>query len=101
MKTVKVLLSSLGLAGLLFVGACKDDPVADMEKMVDEVCACEDKECLDKAMKKAQEMGKKYQGKEGDLSEEDMKKVQKLGKKMMKCAMEIETGGGGGDDSEG
>lgn len=73
------------------------DAISDMEKITKQVCACEDRACLQKAMTDAQALGQKYKGQQpGDLSPEQKKKVQALGKKMMGCTQRISGAGGAG-----
>jgi hypothetical protein len=93
MNPVKLMLASLGLASLLLVGACKDDPIKMMEKMVDEICACDTAECVQEVQEK---YAKKAPSEQPELSAEQMKKVEELGGKMVDCAMK--ASGMGGDD---
>ena len=96
MKKFKALICSFGLAGMLLTGAaCGDDPVKDMEKIVDEMCACKDVKCLEGVQKKMEEMGKKYADTDPkDMDAETMKKLTALGMKAAECGQKIMTGGG-------
>lgn len=76
-----------------------DELVSQMETLVEEACACEDKACLDKSMKEINELGRKLQ--EGQLSDEQMSQVEQLGPKMQECAQSIMGGGPGGGAEQG
>lgn len=84
MKTLKLLVGSLSLAGLLFTSACGNSAIKEFESVVDEVCKCKDLEC---AMKAISKMEKIKEPKE--LSDSDKKKVKELGEKMEKCMENI------------
>jgi hypothetical protein len=105
MKTVKLMVASVGIASLLLVGGCKDDPVKMMEKMVEEICACETAECMEQVQEKyAKKAG---EGKQQELSADQMKKVEELGGKMMDCIMkaagmpDMGAAAGGGEPAAG
>src|SRR5689334_1787989 len=103
MKAMKILLSSLGLAGLLFsAGACGGGAAKEYEKMVNEICACKDMKCVEEAQKKMAEKAKDMQPKDADEAAKMAKEMQPLTEKMQKCLEEIaKKGAGGGEGDKG
>ncbi len=97
MKNLKAIVTSFGLAGLLFgATACGGDMISDMEKLVDEMCACKDAACLEKVEKKGEELSKKYKDAKGKPpSAEEQKKLMALGMKAIECSEKIKGAGGG------
>jgi hypothetical protein len=93
---LKAIVMCLSLAGLMLGGAAcgGDDIVDDAQKLADEVCACKDVACLEKAEAKGEEMKKKYQ-KSDKPSDEVMKKLMEIGKKVNECENRIKGQAGG------
>jgi hypothetical protein len=75
-----------------------DDPVADMEKMVEAVCACKDVECVVEVQKRTAELGAKY--KDGTMDAAQAQKLGDLARKFTKCATEIGGTKDAGGDGE-
>ena len=94
MKTLKIVICTLGLAGFLFSTACSKDPWKELEKAVDELCECKDAECV----KKVKDKIDKIEGpKDKEPSEEDIAKALKIMGKMQECESKIAGAAGGGE----
>ena len=85
----------LALSGILSVGAAcgGDDMVSDAKKLVDEMCACKDAECLAKVEAKGDEMKKKYSDQKP--SEDQMKELMAIAGKATECEARIKGAAGG------
>ncbi len=72
------------VALVLSAAACKDPGDA----FVDDVCACKDKDCLDKALKAHETKFPESKAKLGEMEKMDAKKKEQLGK-AMECMMKL------------
>jgi hypothetical protein len=95
MKTLKLLLSSMFVAGLVAgSAACGGNPVGEIEKLADEMCECKDVDCAKKVAEKMEKVGEKYKGKkEEDFSDDQKAKLMAATMKMMECQSKLQGAG--------
>jgi hypothetical protein len=94
MKSLKTIAFTVGLSGMFLLGACGDGTLDKLKSAKDELCACKDKECLEKVEKKLQE----------SITEKDLEKIMKdeslakefakIGEEGNKCRQKILNAGG-------
>jgi uncharacterized protein YjbJ (UPF0337 family) len=87
-----------------FAAGCGGNDGEKFASLADEVCACEDLDCVDKVQEKWKkldgEMRDKYKGKDEKPDESVVKAYEKAKDKARTCAEKIESAGdeGGGDE---
>src|SRR5437899_11940601 len=98
MKTMKAFAGVVSVALMLVGGAAckKNDPMAQMSKFVDKLCACKDQKCAEGVSKEMKDWGDK-QDKSKKPSDADMKKAEEMAKKMMDCQTKLMAAAAGGD----
>ena len=83
---MKTLAIALFVTVALSTSACKDPGDA----FVEDVCACKDKDCLDKVLKEHETKFPESKAKLGEMEKMDAKKKEQLGK-AMECMMKLAT----------
>lgn len=84
-----VLVITMGLAAVPACGKKGGDAAKKYSAVVDEVCACKDVACLQKAQEKMKGFEKPK-----DLSADDMKKISADAQRAMKCVQDLMKAGG-------
>ena len=85
MKTLRLMI--LAVCFSFGVAACGGSPMGKFSSLVDKVCACEDKACLDDAKAEFGKLKDEY--KDYKPSDDDKAKGKALRKKMKTCAKDI------------
>ena len=94
---LRTLLISSSLFLLASSAACSSGPIAEVESLANEMCACKDEACAKKVEDKLVGLGNKFKEKFKSFSEGDKEKFKTIGKKIIDCQAKL-TGGGGVDE---